>query len=65
MLPKSPVRKVHECKECGNVAVQFWDPTFDRSYSKEEWSKTIAEGLQALRRILAPVRDDDPKFFSD
>ena len=65
MLPDSPVRKVHECKACGYVSVKFWDSTFDRSYSKEEWSKTIAEGLQALRRILAPVRDDDPKFFSD
>ena len=65
MLPNSPVRKVHECKACGYVSVKFWDSNFDRSYSKEEWSKTIAEGLQALRRILAPVRDDDPKFFSD
>ena len=65
MLPNSPVRKVHECKACGNVAVEFLGPNLDRSYSKEEWSKTIAEGLQALRRILAPVRDDDPKFFFD
>ena len=65
MLPNSPVRKVNECKACGVVSVQFWDPTYNRSYSKEEWSKTIAEGLQALRKILAPVRADDPKFFSD
>ncbi|HBY66678.1 MAG TPA: hypothetical protein DEG69_02200 [Flavobacteriaceae bacterium] len=65
MLPNSPVRKVHECKECGNINVQFLDPSLNRSYSKEEWSKKIAEGLQALRKILAPIHQDDPKFFSD
>jgi len=65
MLPNSPVRKIYECDACGNVAVEFWNSNFNRSYSKEEWSKTIAQGLQALRRILAPIRNDDPKFFSD
>ena len=65
MLPNSPVRKVNECEECGLVVVKFWDPSYNRSYSKEEWAKTVAEGVQALRKILAPIRNDDPKFFYD
>ena len=65
MLPNSPVREIYECKSCGQVSVKFYDPNLDRSYTKEEWSKTIAQGLQALKKILAPIHKDEPKFFSD
>jgi len=25
-LPNSPVRKVHECRKCGDVSLKFWNP---------------------------------------
>ena len=31
---------------------------------KEEWEQVLSDGLQALRKVLGPVKED-PKFFMD
>ena len=61
-LPNSPVRKIHECRKCGNVSLKFWNPTLDRVYTKEEWESVKMKGSEALKRILKPL-EDTPIFF--
>ena len=61
-LHNSPVRKVHECRKCGDVSLKFWNPTLDRVYTKEEWESVKMEGSEALKRILKPL-EDPPIFF--
>jgi hypothetical protein len=63
-LPNSPVKKIYECRSCGHVSIKFWNPHYDRTYTKEEWRNILSDGLQALRKILGPVTED-PKFFID
>ena len=61
-LPNSPVRKIHECRKCGNVSLKFWNPTLDQVYTKEEWEAVKMEGSEALKKILMPL-EDTPIFF--
>ena len=63
-LPNCHLKKIYECRSCGHVSIKFWNPHYDRTYTKEEWRTILSEGLQALRKILGPVTDD-PKFFSN
>jgi hypothetical protein len=46
------------------INVKFWDSTYDRAYSREEWNTVREQGYEALRKILAPIKED-PKFFLD
>ena len=43
---------------------EFWNPHYDRTYTREEWNTVRGQGFEALRKILAPVTED-PKFFLD
>ena len=61
-LPNSPVRKIHECRKCGNVSLKFWTPSLDQVYTKEEWEPVKLEGKEALKKILKPLKDT-PIFF--
>jgi hypothetical protein len=61
-LPNSPVRKIHECRKCGDVSLKFWNPSLDRVYTKEEWETVKIEGKEALIKILKPLKDT-PIFF--
>ena len=64
LLPNSPIRKIHECPKCGDVSLKFYDPSYDKVISKEEWQNILAEGKEALDKILKPLKED-PKFFID
>tara|TARA_R110000787_G_scaffold148_2_gene464 strand:+ start:11669 stop:11866 length:198 start_codon:yes stop_codon:yes gene_type:complete len=64
LLPNSPVRKIYKCHKCGDISVHFYDPKHNKSFSQEEWRNVLAEGKEALRKILKPLRED-PKFFTD
>ena len=64
LLPNSPVRKISQCPQCGEVSLKFYNPQYDKVLKKEEWEQVLSEGLQALRKILGPVKED-PKFFMD
>ena len=64
LLPNSPVRKIHECRKCGDVSVHFYDPKHNKVFSKEEWGNVLSEGKEALRKIIKPLTED-PKFFTD
>ena len=61
-LPDSPVRKIHECLNCGMISVKFWDDKYDRSFTREEWNMVRAQGIDVLRKIMQPITED-PKFF--
>ena len=41
LLPNSPVRKIYECHNCGDVSVHFYDPKHNKVFSKEEWSNVL------------------------
>lgn len=62
-LPNSPVRKIYSCPSCGDVSIRFYNPTYDRAYSKHEWEQIITEGKEVLYKLLQNVRED-PKFFA-
>lgn len=62
-LPNSPVRKIFNCPECGNVSLYFYNPAHNRSYTKAEWEIIITEGNDALYKILQNVREN-PVFFN-
>ena len=64
LLPNSPIRKIHECPKCGDVSLKFYDPSHDKVITKEEWQDILAEGKEALEKILKPLKED-PKFFID
>ena len=64
ILPNSPVKRIYECVKCGMINVKFWDSTYDRAYSREEWNTVREQGYEALRKILAHIKED-PKFFLD
>ena len=61
-LPDSPVRKIHECLNCGMISVKFWNDKHDRSFTREEWNTVRAQGIDVLRKIMQPLTAD-PKFF--
>tara|TARA_R100001163_G_C5051132_1_gene187910 strand:- start:1109 stop:1306 length:198 start_codon:yes stop_codon:yes gene_type:complete len=62
LLPNSPVRKIHQCPKCGDVSLKFYDPEHDRVLTKEEWQDILAEGKEALDKILKPLKEN-PTFF--
>lgn len=64
LLPNSPVRKIYECLKCGDISVYFYDPKYNRAYSKNEWEHIVTDGIEALRKILKPLHDN-PTFFTD
>jgi len=64
LLPNSPIRKIHECPKCGDVSLKFYDPSYDKVISKEEWQNILAEGKEALDKILKPLKEN-PTFFMD
>tara|TARA_R100001163_G_C5048224_1_gene185267 strand:+ start:375 stop:572 length:198 start_codon:yes stop_codon:yes gene_type:complete len=64
LLPNSPVRKIHECPKCGDVSLKFYDPKHDKVLTKEEWQDILAEGKEALDKILKPLKEN-PTFFVD
>ena len=51
-LPNSPIKKVTECKNCGSVSVQFWNDTYNKSYTKDEWSFILGSGIEALKKNI-------------
>ena len=64
LLPNSPVRKISQCPQCGEVSLKLYNPQYDKVLKKEEWEQVLSDGLQALRKVLGPV-NEDPKFFMD
>ena len=62
-LPNSPVRKIFSCTKCGTISIRFYNPNYDRAYTKSEWEIIMIEGRAALDRILQNVREN-PLFFS-
>ncbi len=64
LLPNSPVRKIYECPNCGDVSVYFYDPKYNRAYSKNEWGNIVTDGIEALRKLIKPVHEN-PAFFTD
>ena len=64
ILPNSPVRKIHECLKCGDISLKFYNPQHDIVISKEEWQNILAEGNEALDKILKPLKEN-PTFFMD
>ena len=58
-LPNSPVRKIHECRKCGDVSLKFWNPSLDQVYTREEWEDIKIEGKEALKKILKQYPDSE------
>ena len=51
ILPNSPVKRIHECTKCGIITVKFWNAHYDRTYTREEWTKIF----QAVDACVTPV----------
>jgi len=62
-LPKSPVKKVNKCTNCGHVSVEFFNKIFNRTYTIEEWDVIMSEGTRALDKVMHLIKHD-PKFFA-
>ena len=58
-LPNSPVRKVHECRKCGDVSLKFWNPALDQVYTKEEWETVKMEGKENAINVKKVVNGSD------
>ena len=53
---------MQECLECGTISVKFWNSSYDRLYTRDEWNTVLESGREVLRKILGPVKED-PKFL--
>ena len=61
-LPNSPVRTIKSCPKCGNISVTFWNSSYNRAYTKEEWEVIMTDGKRHLDRLLQNLREN-PAFF--
>jgi len=60
-LPESPIKRIHECRGCKRVSVEFFNPKYNTTYSKEDWDQIVQQGSKALDTLLKMY---DPKFFA-